>query len=151
MTTRSLSVANTGNGSSVSIDTGDLALLSLLYYENPTGNVSALCQLNNDSIIDEWIDISSQESRSLPDVFHNGLTSATDGNSKTLYESLISKLFTLSAPFTCQTANAQQSGIDAFFYSPNASNVAFESSNYLTGPNGPGNFSLSMHSYSCAP
>lgn len=158
MTTRSLSAANTGayfNGSSFNDSSLRIADLTLLYYENPTGKVSALCQvsyyadpgLGNYNITQEWIDISSQESKSLPDVFRNAPTSAADKTSKTLDESFISNTLTLSAPFTCQT-NAYQ--IEAYFYSTNASNVEFQSNYYSTGPSGPGNFSSSMHSYSCA-
>ena len=146
MTTRSLSVAQTGIPLNFSMDITDLALL---YYENPTGKVTALCQesgLGYSGIIQEWIDITSQESQSLPDIFRNNSTSAADGNSKTLDESFTSKNYTLSAPFTCQTRNlTQQSTIEAYFNSPSASNFEIQSNYYWTGSSGPGNFSQSTY------
>ena len=151
MTTRSLSVAKTGRYLNSSLDIADLALL---YYENPTGKVTALCQdsysavpgSGDSSIIQEWIDVTSQESKSLPAIFRNNSTSAADGNSKTLDESFMSNIYTLSAPFTCQTVNGtQQPGLDAFFYSLNASYFRFQSNSYLTGSSGPGMFSPSTY------
>ena len=120
VTTRSLSVAKRGTFLNSSFGIADLALL---YYENPTGKVSALCQesyytdqdLDDSGITQEWIDITSQESKSLPDVFRNAATSAADAptsiidvTSKTLDESFISSIFALSAPFVAQSANATQ-------------------------------------------
>ena len=157
MNTRSLSVANTGNFINTSLE--DLADLALLYYENPTGNVSALCQVSydvnkgswNESNVQRWIDITTQESKSLPDVFRNAPSSAAASESKTLDESLALKNFTLSAPFTSQITRFQQPGIRAFFYSPASIFGHFPINMYLTGPSGPGNFSPSMVPYSCAP
>ena len=142
MTTRSLSVASTGTSLSSSQDISDLALL---YYENPYGKVSALCQESYfanlgdqgfGAITNKWIDITSQESKSLPDEFRNAAALAPVANSKTLDESFMSNI---SAPFTCKT----DSGVEAYFFSPNASNFEFRSNIYVTGP--------SMHSYSCVP
>ena len=147
--TRSLSVASTG----VHNDSEDLVTSeqAILYYESPTGKVLALClevyQFSEESIYNNpWVDITSQESMSLPDQFHNtpAITAARD--SKTLYESLATNSSTLSAPFTCQGTNrSQQFDVGAIFYSPNASNFGFQSSNYSTGPIGAGNFSRSLH------
>ena len=131
-----------------------IADLALLYYENPTGKVSALCQESHYtdlgegdySIIQEWIDITSQESESLPGEFRNAPDSATGGNSKTLDESLVPNIFTLSAPFTSRAENQTQgSGIEAGFYSPNASGFEFQYNLYLTGLSGAGNFSPRMY------
>ena len=150
MTTRSLSVAKTGR-SSISQGIADLALL---YYENPSGKVSALCQESyyadlgegSYSLIQEWIDITSQESESLPGEFRNAPGPAPEDNSKTLDESLVPGIFTLSAPFASRAENqTQQSGIEASFYSPNASGFEFQYNLYSTGLSGAGDFSQRMH------
>ena len=93
--------------------------LALLYYENPTGKASALVQraFQQSSEI-QWVDISSQESKSLPDDFRN---SPGPGQlSFTLYESDTNATF--STPFTSAT-NFTESAIGALFYSPNVSLV----------------------------
>lgn len=142
-TTRSLSAAKTSQVSSqYFVDQ------ALLYYENPTGKVSVLCwQAVGVQDDEKWIDITSQKSNSLPDEFRNAPGSATEDNSKTLDESLIPNIFTLSAPFACRPENQStgQTGIGAVFYSPNASGFEFQSNFYSTGLSGAGNFSSRMH------
>lgn len=102
--------------------------LGLLLYENPTGKVSALLQrvqkptdeLGPEPAI-EWIDITSLESRSLPD----DLRSDPDDNgaTTTLYESGVnytpSEDYTFSAPFT-SAANYFASAIGALFATPSS-------------------------------
>ena len=94
--------------------------LGLLFYENPTGKLSALLQRDNSSGYAsssiEWIDITSQGSRSLPDAFRND-PSSDNNNSNTLYESDTNTTF--STPFTC-TANFSNAAVQLLFYSPNA-------------------------------
>ncbi|KAM0796491.1 hypothetical protein BDR22DRAFT_976090 [Usnea florida] len=128
--TRSLSVANTGSFFNSSLE--DLADLALLYYENPTGNVSALCQVS--------YDVNKGSRKSLPDVFRN----APSSESKTLDESLILNNSTLSAPFTSQVVDSQQ--LSALFYFHDLL-FGFQSDYYLTGPSGPGNFSTATPSF----
>ena len=139
--TRSLSAANIGNAT--------MTERSLLLYEDSNGIVSALCLVFDEvpgNDFDAWVDITSQESKSLLDIFHNTPALTAEGYSKTLSESLGTNSSTLSAPFTCQGTNrSQQSDIEAIFYSPNALNFGFQSSSYSTGPSSSGNFSRSIH------
>ena len=138
MNTRSLSVAQTGNLSS-----NDTSARTLLYYENPSGKVSALTigPVFNETNDYEWIDITSQESRPLPESYLDTPGSTAGGGSKTLDESLDSSLFTLSAPFTC---GANSSAVEAIFYSNNATDPKIQSNTYTIGPI-TGRFSQSMH------
>lgn len=151
--TRSLSVAQTESVLSNETSTGtDLALL---YYENPTGKVSALSQETvvegvegvegGESINTEWVDITSQESKSLPDRYRNTPGSTAEDYSKTLDESLDSNVFTLSAPFTCEGNSFNGPVVKAIFYSTGALNLEIQFNVYTTGPSGAGNFSRSMH------
>ena len=146
MTTRSLCVAKIGTSSDSSLGTADLALL---YYENTTGKVPALWQESYDLLnySQEWIDITSQESRSLLDEFHNAPGSVAEDNSEALTELLAPNVSTLSAPFACRVANYTQNlGIEAVFYSPNASgSELFQSNFYWTNSSGAGIFSSRMH------
>ena len=132
--TRSLSITSTGRSS----DTGFLTDSALLYYENPTGGVSALLQHGH-----EWVDVTSQGSQSLPDEFRNA---PGFNSSKTLYNSEDVNAI-LSPPFT-SGANWTGYFIGALFYSPpNASSVkgvsgdSIVSAGYEISPSGPGNFS----------
>ena len=96
--------------------------LALLFYENPTGKISALLQRGNslENGATEWTDITSQGSRSLPDAFRNG-PGPDNNNSKTLYESDTSATF--GTPFTCQSVGAgDENGVELLFYSSNATN-----------------------------
>ena len=138
MNTRSLCVAQTGIVPSNENSTG-----TLLYYENPTGKVSALSANIgfNESMGGEWVDITSQESKSLPESYRNTPDPTAGGGSKTLDESLDSSIFTLSAPFTC---GANISAIEAIFYSKNATDPKIQSNTYTIGPIA-GSFSQSMH------
>ena len=122
---------------------------SLLYYEDPTGKVVALSQQDvgaaeNQTI--EWINVTSQESESLPDAFHNTPGSTAGGllYSKTLYESLGTNT-TLSIPFICG-ANWSGASVGAVFYSPrldssNATEFQFVIESYKNGAVDSGNFS----------
>lgn len=151
--TRSLSITSVSNN-----DTNSTTNSALLYYENPTGNVSALLQRISPQptqilkvLNAQWIDITSQESKSLPDEFRN----VPDFNlSNTLYESTNAKFGT---PFTIE-ANFSGSSIGALFYSPPTSASRFRwfegylysagtivTADYIIGPRGPGNFSAGMH------
>lgn len=117
---------------------------TLLYYENPTGKVSALSEnlvFNGD---DEWVDITSQESKSLPESYRNTPGSTAGGGSKTLDESLNSSVLTLSAPFTCGANLSNGFAIEAIFYSTNAMDPKIQSNSYTIGPI-VGSFSQSMH------
>ncbi len=117
---------------------------NLLLYENPIGKVSALCSILG--VVTAWVDITTQESKSLPDEFRNTPASTAEGHSKTLFESLGTNVSTLSTPFTCMAENSTgPSDIGALFYSPDASNFEFLSTEYSTGPSGAGNFSQSVH------
>ena len=138
MNTRSLSVAQTGN-----LSFNDTSTRTLLYYENPSGKVSALTvgPVFNGTDGDAWIDITSQESKSLPESYRNTPGSTAGGSSKILDESLDSSVFTLSAPFTCGDYN---NAIEGTFYSKNATDPEILSNTYTTGPI-VGNFSQSTH------
>ena len=155
MDARSLSITPIGNGSS---DTNS----ALLYYENPNGNVSALLRRGSFQEQFQWVDITSQQSKSLPNEFRNapGLNADNDTDlpekvfgegfkdSKTLYESNTDAIF--STPFT-SGANLSGPFIGALFYSPPESSLfgsgSFTYAQYLIGPGGPGIFSTGM---SCA-
>ncbi|KAL9076101.1 MAG: hypothetical protein Q9161_001148 [Pseudevernia consocians] len=156
--TRSLSITPIGNGSS---DANPTTNSALLYYENSNGNVSAL--LRRGSFVDQfqWVDITSQQSESLPNEFGNapGLNAHSDTNipeeisgdyfndSKTLYESDTDAIF--STPFT-SGANLSGPFIGALFYSPPEpslvngkfplSSGSFTYAGYSIGPGGPGYF-----------
>lgn len=95
---------------------------ALLYYENPTGNVSALLQRTNAQGQITWVDITSQESKSLPDNFRNApepYDSYNDYNiSFTLYE--LDNNATFSIPFT-SAPNFAGNTMTALFYSPKVS------------------------------
>lgn len=158
MDTRSLFITSTGYGSS---DANSTTNSALLYYENPTGNVSALLQRfspqsNEYSKVEQaqWIDITSQKSKSLPDEFDNVPHS---NHSNTLYES--SPWAGFSTPFT-GGAYFSDTSIGAVFYQPNvslASDGPPESgglivfTNYTVGPSGPGSFNTGMHCASSYP
>ena len=146
MNTRSLSVAKTEiyNHSELA-----MAQQVLLYYENSTGGLSALFQETGldqgiENFRDHWVDITSQESKSLPDGFRNSPNSTAEGYSKTFYESLVTNSFTLSASFTCQSGSGNRD-IGAMFYSPNVSNFRFQSNDYSTCVGGAGTFNRSIH------
>ena len=89
----------------------------------------------------------------MPDEFRNAPGSATEDDSKTLDESLVSNILTttLSAPFACRAENQtrqlgiRQLGIEAVFYCPDDSGFEFDSNFYSTNLSGAGNFSECMH------
>ena len=154
--TRSLSITSVSN-----TDTNSTTNSGLLYYENPTVNVSALLQRispqptqNLKALNAQWIDITSQESKSLPGEFRN----VPDFNSSnTLYESYTNAIF--STPFT-SGVTLSGSSIGALLFSPPTKASRFKadggplfsastivSADYKIGPRGPGSFSAGM---SCA-
>lgn len=164
--TRSLSVT-TLSGSSLDTDARNATTnLALLYFENATGNVSALLQrvINNYTRWDlvQWVDITSQNehhgiSSDAPrvDEFSNGPNvNFLDGFSHTLYESVANTK--LSAPFTCKAnfldisneeGTTNWTTLGALFYAPgNASLVHVK---FYIDLSGPGNFSGSMLCASC--
>lgn len=136
---------------------------AILYYENPTGNVSALLQrttsrsypklFNGGGSHENWVDITSQESKSLPSEFRNypGMNSSDNQYSKTLYESDTN--VTYSAPFT-SGANYSTWPVGTLFYSRSngsqlgellVSGGSIVFSGYLVGTSGTGNFSEGMN------
>ena len=144
LNTRSLSITPIGSDWNATND-------ALIYYENPTGNVSAILQqYQGDYERDtpfQYVDITRQ-SKALPDGFLN----VPDFASHTLYESRNDIVF--RAPFT---TGANWSGVDvgALLYSPLdvssmsngplASGGTFVYADYIVGPTGAGNFSLCIH------
>lgn len=149
--TRSLSITPIGNGSS---EINSTTKSALLLYENATGIASALLkrispQFNQYSTYDDvqWIDITDQESQSLPEEFRN-VPDGLDGHfGKALYESGTNTTF--GTPFICTKTNVSESmqnskgAMGAWFYSP--SSASFEFVLYNINPSGPGNFSFGMH------
>ena len=124
---------------------------ALLYYEDTHGKVSALLRRLNYQIFStesisktQWIDITSQESKALPNEFRNlpGIKF-----SRTLYESNTNA--SLSTPFT-SVGNLSGSSTGTLFYLlPNASleidnfripDGAFVCGGYLANSSGPGHF-----------
>lgn len=122
---------------------------ALLYYENTHGKISALLRRLNYQVSStestsetQWIDITSQESKALPNEFRN-----LPGISRTLYESNTNA--SLSTPFT-SVGNLSGFSIGTLFYLlPNASleidnfripDGAFVCGGYLANSSGPGYF-----------
>ena len=150
--TRSLSVAALGitppltvlnlttvNSTTVNSTTVNSTNLALLYYENPGGNVSALLQQR-----DRWVDITSQDSKSLPQEFRNTPASLQTSDGYTLDDSAYDG--TLSTPFACGANWSFPGAIGAIFYTPNLSfpNTTFPEGfteiPYRIGSSGPGTF-----------
>ena len=163
MDTRSLSLSSVPSDANTT-----LISQAILYYENPTGNVSALLQriTDNDpteynvpSWSQKWFDITSQKSESLPNEFRNidEKNSSKSSYSKTLYESNTNA--TYSTPFT-SGANFAGWNVGALFYSP--SNKSLDGSPLISGGgivaagytmslNGTGNFTAGMRYHSPCP
>ena len=106
---------------------------ALLLYENSTGQVSALLQLFQYTTPQQtqWVDITSQESRSLPNEFKL----RDPGGSTTLTESQPNAKF--SAPFV-SAANFSKNAVGALFSSPNDTITEVI---YNVSTSGPGLFS----------
>ena len=135
---------------------------AILYYENPTGNVSASLQrttsrfypdyrgdhLDASPLNYNWVDTASQESTSLPHEFRNTpkRNSSKALYSHTLYESDANA--TYSALFT-GGAKVSNWTVGALFCSPNPSlrsgKPFTEFAGYTVGSSGTGNFSSGMH------
>lgn len=172
--TRSLSIIlfSVANDSSNLNNENSTTNIALLYYENPNGKVSALlyrpltviAENQNDGpyLLDQWIDITSQESKALPNEFRNApgfnysdalYTHSGYGNatfSHTLYEA--DPIAVYSTPF-CSAPNTFGVSV-AWFYSPfnlplNAitplAGDSFFAASYMVGLNGSGNFSLTEY------
>ena len=160
MHTRSLSISSIGGTEGLLPITNSITNSALLYYENSTGHVSLLLQRirfiepsstagTGSYRLSQWVDITSQESKSLPNEFHD-----TPGEtfSNTLYESDTYNAI-YSSPFT-SGANFATWSVGTLFYSPSSAAlngtpisgdfIAFAGGTF--GPSGPGKFSAGMHS-----
>ena len=163
---RSLSISLfPGAENSTSLDqetsTTDVALL---YCEDPNGRVSALLYrivVEKSGSQDQWVNITSQESKVLPNEFRNtrgfnssvspGVISETETiiSSYTLYESDSTAVY--KTPF-CSAPGKFESSVAASFYSPfnlvptttsdSDGHSFFLGYSYTTGRNGTGSFSL---------
>ena len=158
--TRTLSIASVP-GSDVDSDpsiNNSTQNLAILYYENPAGNVSALLQrmvwtYNSSGVNDvvqrqsQWLDITSQSSKSLPSDFLNVVDTE---DSHTLWESaeVYGRHTTLSTPFTSRAnfshvfPSPGTYDMGVVFYAPDNGSFGFES--YDIGLQGPGNYSGCM-------
>ena len=111
--TRSLSVTLVNRSETIPFADSLNGNIALLYYENPTGNVSALLQRSVWTRYEQsfqWLDITSQSNQSLPGEFRNVPNSSVSnyGSSHTLHESLANTR--LGTPFT-SGANFVDSGV----------------------------------------
>ena len=131
--TRSLSVCLLNE---TILSTNSALNLALLFYENPTGKISALLQRAKRPGATEWIDITSQGSKSLPDAFHRG-PNLNSGLDPTLYQT--DSDVTYSTPFTCAEM-LDGNPMELLFYSPNSTDpirvVAYQSSSSPGGDSG---------------
>lgn len=175
--TRSLSISlfpEADNSSSLDPGENSTTNVALLYYENSMGEVSALLHRllnivheNSEAAsytLDQWINITSQESQALPNEFRsapgfnysNSLYKASGYDnctfSHTLYEA--DPIAVYGTPFF-SAPNFFESSVGAMFYSPfnlplNATSPlagdSFFTASYTTGLSSTGNFSLGgMH------
>ena len=139
--TRSLSVSLITGSNPTIASQNTTTNLALLYYENPSGNVSVLLKRTNfmNSVGHfsrspyQWLDISSQSSQSLPDEFRNKGSTDVWG-SHTLYET--DPDIILGPPFTSM-------GNSSLLYAP--SRASLEVFDYSYGPGGFDIFSSGMH------
>ena len=142
--TRSLSV-NLLSAQNESSSVNSTQNLALLYYETPTGKVSALLERSTETVLQsEWVKITSQTSQSLPDEIRNPNVFF---ESRTLYsdESDIETLFTppfTSAVNSSESATGRIATIEALLYSPHYASIVPDG--YQIGQSGYGNFSLGM-------
>ena len=125
--TRSLSISSLENGSFTEASSANESFhgkhptvdLALLYYEDPTGTISALPQQWNLSEF-HWADVTSQKVDSLPNESLNVANLVCQ--SSVLYE--CNTVGTLTTPFT-SAANYSGASVGALFLSPsNTSQVA---------------------------
>ena len=107
--TRSLSVASV-SATNQSTHINSTTTYAILYYENPTSQVSALIQRVSPAYSVKWIDVTGQKRQSLPSDLRKDPFSPL-GN--TLYESVFNDTF--SPPFTTRNGNSNS---QALFYSP---------------------------------
>ena len=150
--TRSLSFCSLSlpSGTEILNGTNSIINLALLIYESPTRKVSALLWRGNTSTYgsapNEWVDITSQESKALPDAFRNpddSTSSLAFTSSFTLYEANTSA--TLSTPFICE-ANYSSYEVELLFYSPDAGSAILNPTYSANSgsPSSPGAFSSCM-------
>ena len=172
--TRSLSISLfsvTKNSSDSAIFGNSATNVALLYYENPNGKVSALLHRHleffaedpaaGSSSQEQWIDITSQESKALANEFRNApgfnysntlYKTYSDTNptvfSHTLYEAEPTAVY--GTPFFSSPGFFSGS-VGAIFYSPfnlplntisPPADDSFFPTSYAVDLNGPGNFSL---------
>ena len=152
--TRSLSVTSVSGSSVDTLARNSTTNSALLYFEDETGNVSALLQHVNETDT-QWFDITSQnehhgifpDSPRVDDFSKAPNFDPLNDFSHTLYESIANTTF--SVPFTCKAnflrlSKGGSTSMRALFYAPgNASLVA---DFFDVGPSGPGNYSGCMHS-----
>lgn len=152
--TRSLSISlfQFANDSSGLNPVENSTNLALLFFENPNGTVSALLHrfVVTDGWQDQWVDITSQESKALPKEFHNapGFNSSNT-LSRTLYEADKFGEYEYNTPFL--SLPYSDGSVGAIFYTPfnlslsYASPVAgndFYRASYTTSLNGSGDFDV---------
>ncbi len=167
--TRSLSISLfpvADNLSSLSLDEKSTTNVALLFYENPNGKVSALLHRLMNTFIekpsaignseDQWINITSQESKALPNEFRNApgfnynntIYEYNTTLSRTLYDA--DPIAAYSTPFFSANVPGPGGFVSATFYSPfnlplNATSPVagdtFLGINYGIGLTGSGNFS----------
>ncbi|KAM0800348.1 hypothetical protein BDR22DRAFT_972912 [Usnea florida] len=177
--TRSLSISSletVNNSSEFNLVENSTTNLALLFYENPNGKVSALLHrlLNTVNMKfrmenaprDQWIDITSQDSKALPNEFRNApgfnysnsLPNSSEfitTFSKTLYDADPNAVY--STPFlgAPDYTTGSDVSVSAIFCSPlnlplNATSPStcdsLGSAIYKIGLNGTGNFSLGVYS-----
>ena len=133
---------------------------ALLFYEDAFGNVTALLQRTSLEVLQnitkvhvQWIDITSQKTKQLPDEFHNVYPEKrpAQASSSTLYDS--DTRATFSRPFITEADPISGNGIaaDTLFYSHSGGssvigdNILYSS--YQIGERGPGNFSTCLYCY----
>ena len=159
--TRSLSVTSLSGASLDISKRNGTTNLALLYFEDATGNVSALLQhvINNYTRWEfiEWVDITSQNEHHgiwpdapRADEFRNSPNFDTIVEySHTLYESIANTK--LSAPFTCEAnfmdvsnefGTTNWTTLGALFYAPG--NASLVTDHFGIDLSGPGNFTISM-------
>ena len=172
MDTRSLSISSFGfpDGGLRENSTNNIALL---FYENPDGKISALLHRLINIVNprtgsyqqDQWIDITSQESKVLPNEFHNdpGFNYSNTLYKQSPYNTVFSKTLDEADPIAVYntpffSVPSSTGSVVAMFYSPfnllpNAPSPAgnsFFTAYYTIGPNGSGSFSLVGIGKDCA-
>ena len=144
--TRSLSATSIG---SLSGDSNSTSNVALIYYENPTGEIAALLEQGFVDVVDVvdvvdagWVDVTSQESKSIPAEFHNAPIEPDEWpTSKTLSECYVNVTF--GVPFT-SAANFSGAQVGILFYSPVKGSTPNGSTPDGAGVNVPGDTTLAV-------